>query len=195
MIKKVIGITGSIGSGKSTVSSHLKQMGYQVIDCDKISHMMLLKNRKGYKQVLNEFGTMILDEEAHIDRKKLGAIIFNDTSKREKLNQILHPLIKEKVKSEIEKSSDTLVFMDCPLLFETDFHMLCDFSLVVYVDYDSQIRRIMKRDGIDFPTAIRKINAQMPMEEKIKKADLVIDNSHSESDLDWQISQILFKLN
>ena len=191
---KVIGITGSIGTGKSTVARKLVDLGYEVIDCDLIGHNILNKNRVGYKKVLMEFGTDILDDEGHINRKKLGSIIFSDSIKREKLNQILHPLIKEKVKKEVEKSKCKFVFIECPLLFETDFYELCDYTIVVYADSNTQISRVMQRDKVDFPTALKKINAQMPLEKKMALADFVIDNCHSEGDLDWQIKQILFKL-
>ena len=195
MSKKIVGVTGSIGSGKSTVSKHLIQMGYIVIDCDKISHFMLNKNRKGYRQVLAMFGSDVLDELGYIDRKKLGKIIFGNEEKRKMLNNILHPLIREKVKEEINKCDDELIFIDCPLLFETDFHKLCDFKMVVYVDFDTQIHRLMERDKITFPQAINKINAQMPLIEKVKLADVVVDNCHREEDIDWQLTQIIKRFN
>ena len=193
-MKKVIGLTGSIASGKSTVSNKLKQLGYVVIDCDEINHKILEKGNIGYRSVLEEFGIDILDSNEHIDRKKLGSIIFNDTLSKEKLNQILHPLIKGIVEDEIQKISDGLVFLDCPLLFETDFHELCDLKIVVYVNMDTQIRRLMERDSITFPEALKKIYAQMSLEDKLPLADYVLDNCHSLSDLDWQIKQLLFRL-
>ena len=119
---------------------------------------------------------------------------FNDTLSKEKLNQILHPLIKGIVEDEIQKISDGLVFLDCPLLFETDFHELCDLKIVVYVNMDTQIRRLMERDSITFPEALKKIYAQMSLEDKLPLADYVLDNCHSLSDLDWQIKQLLFRL-
>ena len=193
-MKKIIGLTGSIASGKSTVSSKLKQLGYQVIDCDEINHSILLNGNIGYTNVVAEFGSDILDENNEIDRKKLGNIIFNDKTSKEKLNQILHPLIKMIVKDEIDKVEDGLVFLDCPLLFETDFHELCDLKIVVYVNMDMQISRLMERDGITFPEALKKIYAQMSLDEKLALADYVLDNCHSLGDLDWQIKQLLFRL-
>ena len=190
----VIGITGSIGSGKSTVSQKLIDRGYQVIDCDKINHLILRENEVGYLAVIQEFGTEILTEDNQIDRKKLGSIVFANKEKKELLNQILHPIIRKKVIEEINQSSNRLIFLDCPLLFETDFYELCDLSIVVYIDLDSQIKRIMARDKIDFPSALRRIYAQMSLEEKMERADFIIDNCHAEADLDWQISQILFRL-
>lgn len=192
---KVIGLTGSIASGKSTVSKMLSNMGYPIIDCDDINHRLLKKARTGYNAVLEEFGTDILDDSEQIDRKKLGKIIFNDNSMKEKLNQILHPLIKKQVIEEIElyKACD-LVFLDCPLLFETDFHKLCDLSVVVYVNMDTQIRRLMDRDNVTFPEALKRIYAQMSLDKKLELADFVVDNCHSIGDLEWQIKQLLFRL-
>ena len=193
-MKKVIGLTGSIASGKSTVSTKLKQLGYIVIDCDEINHRILEKNNIGYQGVLAEFGPDILDSDKQIDRKKLGGIIFNDNLLKEKLNQILHPLIKSIVREEIKNIDDGLVFLDCPLLFETDFHELCDLKVVVYVNMDTQISRLMERDGITFPEALKKIYAQMSLDDKLALADYVLDNCHSLNDLDWQIKQLLFRL-
>ena len=193
MVKKVIGLTGSIACGKSTVSNKLKTLGYHVIDCDEINHKILMKDEVGYLAVLNEFGKDILNEENEIDRKKLGKLIFDNKTLKEKLNQILHPIIKNIV---IEKISelDGLIFMDCPLLFETDFHELCDYKIVVYVNLDTQIHRLMERDKITFPDALKKIYSQIPLDEKLGLADFVIDNCHGLGDLDWQIKQLLLRL-
>lgn len=193
-MKKIIGLTGSIASGKSTVSNILKDMGYLVVDCDDINHRLLKKARPGYNAVLEEFGEEILDEHGQIDRKKLGKLVFNDNKLKEKLNQILHPLIKQRVIEEINILNEGLVFIDCPLLFETDFHELCDLTVVVYVNMDTQIRRLMDRDKITFPEALKKIYAQMSLDEKLALADFVIDNCHSLGDLEWQIKQLLFRL-
>ena len=193
-MKKVIGLTGSIASGKSTVSKKLKELGYAVVDCDAINHAILVKDEVGYAEVVKQFGVDILDENLEISRKKLGSIIFNNNTLKEKLNQILHPLIKDRVIKEIENVKEGMVFLDCPLLFETDFHELCDLKVVVYVNFDIQLRRLMQRDNITFPDALKKIYAQMSLDEKLELADYVIDNCHSFGDLDWQIKQLLFRL-
>ena len=193
-MKKVIGLTGSIASGKSTVSNKLKDSGYHVIDCDEINHLILKKDNIGYTEVVKAFGLEILAENLEIDRKKLGSIIFSNKEAKEKLNQILHPLIKKIVIEEIDKIDDGMVFLDCPLLFETDFHELCDLKIVVYVNLDTQIHRLMERDKITFPEALKKIYAQMSLDEKLTLADYVIDNCHGFGDLDWQIKQLLFRL-
>lgn len=191
---KVIGLTGSIASGKSTVSNRLKTMGYQVIDCDQINHEILKKDNIGYTLVVEAFGSDILNADLEINRKALGNLIFSNNELKEKLNNILHPLIKDIVKKEIDGSSEKLIFLDCPLLFETDFHKLCDYTIVVYVNLDTQIQRLMQRDGITFPDALKKIYAQMPLDEKLTLADFVVDNCHALADLDWQIKQLLFRL-
>ena len=191
---KVIGLTGSIASGKSTVSNRLKSMGYQVIDCDQINHEILKKDNIGYSLVVKAFGDDILNSDLEINRKALGNLIFSNNELKEKLNNILHPLIKDIVKKEIDGSSEKLIFLDCPLLFETDFHKLCDYTIVVYVNLDTQIQRLMQRDGITFPDALKKIYAQMPLDEKLTLADFVVDNCHALADLDWQIKQLLFRL-
>jgi dephospho-CoA kinase len=192
-MKKVIGITGSIGTGKSTVANKIAELGFKVIDCDEVNHNILEKNNIGYNKVVAEFGLSILDEELNLDRKKLGSIVFENKEKLSLLNQILHPLIYDKVKEEIN-SGEGFVFLNCPLLFETNFIDLCDYTIVVYVDLDTQIKRVMRRDHTDFPTTLKKINSQMPLVVKMEKADFIIDNCHSEGDLNWQIKQILFNL-
>lgn len=190
----VIGITGSIGTGKSTVAKIIKSLGYPVIDCDEVNHNLLRKTGLGYQAVLSAFGTAILDSNLEIDRKKLGSIVFNDEAKRLKLNSLLHPLVKNEVQKAIEENTRNLFFMECPLLFETDFYLLCDYTVVVYTDLDHQIWRVMKRDGIDFPTALKRIYAQAPLEEKMNKADFVIDNCHDAGDLLWQVKQMILKI-
>lgn len=189
----VVGITGSIGTGKSTVAKKLEELGYKTIDCDRVNHLLLEKDNIGYQKVVDIFGDKILDPNKNIDRKKLGAIVFGNNEKITLLNNTLHPLIYTKVKEEID-NSEGLVFLNCPLLFETNFIDLCDYTIVVYVDLDTQIKRIMKRDNTDFPTTLKKIYSQMPLADKMEKADFIVDNCHQEGDLNWQINQILFKL-
>lgn len=193
---RVIGITGGIASGKSTVSNLIKDMGYLVISADQISHQVLNDKRlkAGYKKIVLEFGEQILDENKNIDRKKLGAIVFDDKEKRTLLENILHPIIKERIKEKIEKSTNDIIFVEVPLLFETDFIDLVDETIVVYTDLDHQIWRQMARDKVDFPTAIKKIYTQMPMDEKLERATYIIDNCHQIEDLPWQVKQLMNKI-
>ena len=192
-MKKVIGVTGGIATGKTTVSNIIRELGYLVIDSDKISHQILQDKRSkdGYKKIVSEFGTDILESDGSISRKKLGDKVFNDNVSRKKLEDILHPLIKKRIIELIDKSNDELIFVEVPLLFETDFYKLVDKTLLVYVDLDNQIWRLMKRNNIDFPTALKRIYMQMPIQEKLDLADYVIDNCHGEGDLKWQVTQLL----
>ena len=193
-MKLIIGITGSIGTGKSTVSNLIKAEGYPIIDTDSIVHDIYKKDLGLIKKLVKEFGDGILTKTKNIDRKKLGEIVFGDKDKLRKLNELVHPLVKEKTLKMIEKLDDGLIFLDVPLLFETDFYKLCDYTVVVYADMDNQIWRIMARDKVDFPTALKKIYSQMSLQEKIELADFIIDNSHSIGDLPWQVKQLIIKL-
>ena len=193
-MKLIIGITGSIGTGKSTVSNLIKAEGYPIIDTDSIVHDIYKKDLRLIKKLVKEFGDGILTKTKNIDRKKLGEIVFGDKDKLRKLNELVHPLVKEKTLKMIEKLDDGLIFLDVPLLFETDFYKLCDYTVVVYADMDNQIWRIMARDKVDFPTALKKIYSQMSLQEKIELADFIIDNSHSIGDLPWQVKQLIIKL-
>ena len=190
----LVGITGSIGSGKSTVCKIIQSLNYPLIDCDVISHEILNDKATGYNQVLEAFSTAILDDNQMINRQKLGEIVFGDSNKRQTLEGILHPLIKQRIKAIIADSIDKVIFMECPLLFETDFHELCDYTVVVYVDLDNQIWRVMKRDNVDFPTALNRIYTQMSLSEKMERADFIIDNCHQQGDLNWQVKQIIEKI-
>ncbi len=179
----IIGLTGSISSGKTTTTNYLKELGYNVIDCDKISHQVLNDNAE---IITNLFGVDIVENNI-INRKKLGSIVFNDTTKLNELNNIIHPLVKKEV---IAQLSD-FCFVDCPLLFETDFIDLVDKSLLIYVDKNIQITRLMKRDNISKEECIKKINLQMPLEEKKELANFIIYNNKSKKMLYNKINDFL----
>lgn len=178
----IIGITGGIGSGKSTVSNIIKNF-YPLIDADEISRKVVEKGEKGYIRVVEHFGEGILKKDRTIDREKLGKIIFTDDKEKKSLNNILHPIIIEYMKKEINKYKG-IVFLDIPLLIESldslekegiKFNELW----LIYIPYDIQLERLRKRDKISKEEASLKIQAQLPMDEKIPYASLVIDNSGS----------------
>ena len=191
----VVGVTGGIASGKSTVCKIIESKGYQVIDCDILGHNVLSDHRKGqgYEKVVQEFGEGIL-EGNEISRKKLGELVFGNPENKKKLEAILHPMIKKKLINKINKVQDKIVFVEVALLFETDFKDLCDKTILVYVDLDNQIWRLMKRDNVIFPEALKKIYMQMPMADKLELADYIIDNTNQEYDLEWQVRQIITSL-
>lgn len=176
---KVIGLTGSIATGKSQVSNYLKNKDIKVIDADLIA-----RDVANYKTVKNkikrEFGEDLYKNDK-LDRKKLAEIIFSRKIHRQKLNSIMHPEIYKKIKKESE-SADGLVFIDIPLLFENEdlnkkYGLDFDEIWLVYVDRETQIKRLMNRDGISREYAEEKINSQISVEEKRKKSDVIIDNS------------------
>lgn len=184
----VIGITGSIASGKSTVTSYLINKKYNVIDCDEISHFVLTID--SIKEKLKEvFGEQIIVNNS-IDRKILGKIIFNNINKKEQLQNIVFPEILSIIKQKI-KESNGIIFLDAPLLFEYKLESLTNKIIVVNVSKEEQIKRLMTRDNIDKDYAIKKINSQFPIDEKLKKANYIIDNNKSKENTYYQIEQIL----
>lgn len=193
-----VGLTGSIATGKSSVANMLKELGAYIIDADEIAHDALKKTEKPYKQILNVFGSNILDEQGNIDRKKLGSIVLNDKQKLAVLESIIHPYVQQKRK-EIEESilqhdRNAVIIYDVPLLFEKHLENSFDKIIVVYVPKDIQIKRLMKRQNISYDEALNLINLQICIEEKKKKADFVIDNSYSLENTKKQVLEVFKKL-
>lgn len=185
----VIGLTGSIAVGKSTVTHYLLTHGYTVLDADKITHDGYLKGTKCYEKVSNAFEC--LDDEGNIDRQKLGAIVFNDYEAKKRLEGIVHPYVVDCLKKGIEECNDDIVFLDIPLLFEAHLEYLCDKIIVVYVDEKTQIERLMKRNRINKTQAKLLVDNQMSIEEKRLKADYLIDNRVGFEELFKNIEKIL----
>lgn len=187
----VIGITGSIACGKSLVSNYLKSKKYSVIDSDLISHdILLLKEVKD--KLVSLFGKNILNNN-EIDRKELGKIIFNNLERKNKLQDIVLPYIVEEIKTQIKNSSG-LVFLDAPLLIEYNLLYLVNKVIVVTVDLETQIQRLINRDNITIDYAYKKINSVLSSKEKEKFADFIIDNNNSINETYKQIDDILKKL-
>ncbi|ACL69247.1 dephospho-CoA kinase [Halothermothrix orenii] len=185
----IIGLTGGIASGKSTVSNILKELGACIIDADRIAHKILKKGQPGWRGVVGYFGTDIIDDKGEIDRKKLGKLVFNKPEERKKLEKITHPIIISQIKDEIVslKNKCNLIILDAPLLFEANLDRLVDRVWVVYVDRDIQLRRLQERDGLSREEAILRIETQMPLKEKARLADIVIDNNGSIKKLKKQV--------
>lgn len=178
----IIGLTGGIASGKSTVSKYLAEKGFKVYDADKIA-----KDISGKKSVQEEiiltFGNEILDENGNVDRKKLKEIVFENKEKLKQLNAIIHPKVIDFYKELKEQNTDKIIIFDVPLLFESGIDKFCDKILVVISDYKIQLNRIVERDKIDRDLAEKIIKSQLSNEERIKKADVVIENNSSLEDL------------
>ena len=192
---KVIGLTGGTGSGKSVVSKSLAEAGAVIVDADKIAHEIILKGEPAYQEIIEYYGTGILDEEGSIIRKKLGEIVFNDKEKLAFLNQCTHKYITAEVKKQIaeakEEGTATAIIVDAPLLLEAKLETVCDLVWVVYAEPEVRAQRVMARDGITYELAKARIANQKSWEEYKAAADAVIDNSKDISYLEGQLSEIL----
>ena len=192
---KVIGLTGGTGSGKSVVSKSLAAAGAVIVDADKIAHEIILKGEPAYQEIIEYYGTGILDEEGNIIRKKLGEIVFNDKEKLAFLNQCTHKYITAEVKRQIAEAKDegtaTAIIVDAPLLLEAKLETVCDLVWVVYAEPEVRAQRVMARDGITYELAKARIANQKSWEEYKAAADAVIDNSKDLPYLEGQLNEIL----
>ena len=189
-MRRVIGITGGIASGKSYVCKEIEKLGYPLIDCDKVNHDLLAPGNSIYLKVINEFGRDYLNDDLTINRGKLAALVFSDKNMRNKLNNISHPLILEEVNRQIALQ-DGLVFVEVPLLFECNLEDMFDKIVCVYVDKKTQINRLMARDGIEYEYATKKVESQLSLEIKKNKSDYVIDSSKGFDDTNIQILKLI----
>lgn len=186
---KVIGLTGSIAVGKSTVTQYLLTHGYQVLDADIISHQALEQGTSAYQKVVSLFGCV--KEDGTIDRKQLGNIVFSSPEKKKLLEDIIHPYVIETLQKGIQECQEPLIFLDIPLLFEAHLDYLCDKIIVVYVSEKTQCLRLMKRNHIDETSAMHLIHQQMSIEEKKHKGDYIINNEQNIEDLYQDIERVL----
>ncbi len=193
-MKRVIGITGGIASGKSNVCTVIRELGYPVIDCDEITRKNYEINGKIYNVVLERFGKDFLLDDGNIDRKKLGKLVFNNSSAKMLLNSITHPIIKEELLSEISKYNDGLVFVEIPLLYEAKFDSLCDKVICVFLSQKYQVERLMEREGIDEDFALKKIHSQMDLYMKKSLADYVIDSKGNFNETEKQVIDVINKI-
>lgn len=190
----IIGLTGSIASGKSTVSSMLRDYHIPVVDADKISRDVVCPGEKAYQQIVETYGEEILLEDKTIDRKKLGSLIFPDKEKRAQLNEIVHPAVREtmvKQREEYVADGANCVVLDIPLLFESKLTHFVDNTLVVYVNKETQLERLMKRDNSTEAEAYSRINSQIALDEKAKMADAVVDNNGTKEQTKQQLDNLL----
>lgn len=178
----IIGLTGGIASGKSTVSKYLAEKGYKIYDADKIAKDISEK-KSVQEEIILTFGNKIVDKNKNVDRKKLKEIVFENKNELKKLNDIIHPKVIEFYKELKEKNTDEIIIFDVPLLFESGIDKFCDKILVVISDYEIQLNRIVERDKIDRDLASKIIKSQISNEKRIKRADIVIENNSSLEDL------------
>jgi len=190
----VIGLTGGIASGKSTVSAMFTDMGITVIDADIEARLAVEPGEKAYNDIVSHFGTDILEDDRTINRPKLGEIIFNNEEKRLLLNSIVHPAVRERMaqkRKQAEAADEKAVVLDIPLLFESKLTELVEKIIVVYVDEQTQLERLMKRNGFSEEEASARIKSQMPLKDKVSLADAVIDNTGNIEQSKQQLMEIL----
>jgi dephospho-CoA kinase len=193
----IIGITGSIGSGKTTAAKIFSRHWYSRIDADGIGHAVLDKNSQVRKKIIKEFGSNILGKNKNISREKLGDIVFNDGKKLNLLNSIMHPAIIKEIKNKIKKikqkcGDKARIVVDAPLLLETKTKDFADRIIVVKCDNGNIIKRLNKKYPKDKIERI--LNSQMPLDEKLKHADFIIDNNRDLVHLENQVKKIIKKL-
>lgn len=193
----IVGLTGGIACGKSTVAKMFSALGCVIIDADIVAREVVEPGQEGLKAVVNRFGPGILNEKGELNRKALGALVFEDARARADLNAILHPLIRQRMeqkKEEAIKKNPPMILMDIPLLYESGLEGTVEAVIVVYVPEQVQLERLMARDTLSRKEAEQRIRSQIPIEEKRKRADYIIDNSGTLQQTEDQVKSIFMKL-
>ena len=190
----LVGLTGSIATGKSTVSRMFAHLGARVIDADVLAREVVMPGQPAYGRIVEEFGPQVVQEDGSLDRKALGAVVFADAAKRRRLEEITHPAIgarQRRILSVLdEEAFEGVVIWDAALLFEGGGTAKMDRVVVVYADPETERRRLMERDGLSDAGARARIGSQMPVAEKAKLADHVIDNSGTREETERQVRAV-----
>jgi len=189
----IIGLTGGIASGKSSVVKTLNELGIPVVDADFLARQVVAPGSRGLDMIVEAFGSDILLDGA-LNRKKMRDLVFSDTKALETLNGITHPLIRQAIVAALDAyraSERALAVLDAPLLLENKLTYLVDEVWVVALDQDQQVRRLIARDKIDTDQAMAIIKRQMPLEEKLKSAQVILDNNGSLEDLKQQVVSLV----
>lgn len=190
----IIGLTGGIASGKSTVSNMLKEKGITVVDADVEARLAVETGEPAYLKIVENFGSDILLPDGGIDRPKLGSIIFHNEEKRRVLNEIVHPEVRRRMNDKKEiavNRGEKAVILDIPLLFESRLEYMADKTILVYVDATVQLSRLMSRNGLSREEAEARIKSQMDLKIKINLANAVIDNNGTIEETKKQLDSIL----
>lgn len=194
----IIGLTGSIASGKSTVAEMLKALNLPIIDADLVARVVVEPGTETLKQIVEAFGEEVMLDDGTLNRPKLGDIIFHEPAARKTLNDIIHPAIRQEMlrqRDELLKNGAKDIVMDIPLLFESRLQHFVEKILVVSVTEETQLKRLMERNNLSEKDAKARISSQLPLSEKEKGADAVIYNNESLESTSEQLHKILSKWN
>jgi len=194
---KLIGLTGGIASGKSTVAKILKRLGAAIVDADALAREVVEPGHEAWKDIVETFGAEVLQPDRTLDRQKLRATIFNNPAARKKLEAIIHPRVRALAEERIHQHTAAgyeIVVYEVPLLFEGNLHEWLRPVVLVTCDLDTQKRRLQERDGLSAEASQKHIEAQMSLAEKRRLADYVIDNDGSLEDLEGEVQTVLNKI-
>lgn len=196
-----IGLTGGIASGKSTAVSMLRQYGAAIIDCDIIARDVVLPGSKGLQAVVRAFGPQALLSDGTMNRAYIGSVVFTNPAKKQELEEILFPLIRQEIRTKItqlEKAGEAVAFLDMPLLFEVKYHSYVDEVWLVYVDAATQLTRLMARNGYTKEEALARIRSQFPIDKKRALSQVIVDNTASLKKTEEQVkaawNQLLLRI-
>lgn len=194
----ILGVTGNIASGKSTISKELARRGAVVVDADQLAREVVESGSSALKKIVDVFGSEVLQDDGHLDRDKLGQMVFADVKVRAMLNRIVHPEIAKKSVQRLQelrqREDVSLIVYEAPLLFEVGAETRVDKVLVVKIDPVEQLKRLQTRDGLSEAAAKERMAAQMPQQQKISRADFVIDNSGSVAETIGQVELLWLQL-
>ena len=192
------GLTGGIGSGKSQVALIFKRLGAYLIDADQLAREAVNPGSPAHQQIIDSFGTAFLHSDKTLNRAKLAQLIFEDDNKREQLNAIVHPYVfaeEERLQKDIEKKdSGAVILFMAPLLIETGADRRMQKVVLVSVDRETQLKRIIKRDGLTREEALKRLEAQLPLDQKKDRSHYIIDGASSTGSLEAQIRKIYKEL-
>jgi len=192
-----IGLTGGIGSGKSTVSAYLKELGFQIVDADQVARDVLDIYPEILVFIRNEFGECFFCENGTLNRRKLGDFLFFNRQKLAEYEAVILPFIKKEISSrmeELEKSGLSVCFLDAPTLIEAGMHKFMDKNILVWVDRGTQLKRVRKRDSMEYAQIMGRISSQMDLDKKKEMVDFVVDNSAGIEETKREVREILAKL-
>lgn len=192
----LVGLTGGVATGKSTVAKMFKQYGAVVIDADELAHDAVKPGKPAWRQIVKAFGKAVLNPDQTLNRRELGALVFGNRAKLRRLERIIHPRVAREqqrlVRRIAKRNPHTVVIYEVPLLFEAGVDKRVDTTIVVTANRDTQIARLKKRNGFPRAEAIRRIRSQMPLAKKIQRADHVLNGTFPRPSLRKQVGQ-LFK--